>query len=280
MMSTHEVLEADPLRAGGNSTRPLACLAGRLLGRLSALALASSLLACSSGGTPQLPVTGDQPAKPPTTPVGKPSSSGAASGSNTPRSDPPGSDDDAAPELVSDALVGAAKRPRLQWKRYAAFEADLARAFELAPEELCSEFGAESCVRSVHLVPLGGHEPFVTGMLEPAAETLATTPTVVERIVLSVCNKRVELDRAAGAKDAKVFGQLDLDGQAPAADAPSVRALTTALYRRVLVRDPEPGELSIVSQLVVDDAGAQVSAADFAKLACFVVGTSSEFLFF
>jgi hypothetical protein len=36
----------------------------------------------------------------------------------------------------------------------------------------------------------------------------------------------------------------------------------------------------MVAELTVDDTGAPVAAADFAKLACFTVGTTTEFLFF
>ena len=175
--------------------------------------------------------------------------------------------------------VAASTSSNLQWKRYAAFEADLATALELTPENLCLEFGKEPCIRKVHLVPLGGHEPFETGMLAPAAEPLATTPTVVDRVVLNACGTRVELDQAAG-KEARVFKHFPLDAAAPAPDSEASRALVRELFRRLLVRNASAGELATVAALAVDDAGKAVPAAEFARLACFAIGTSTEFLFF
>lgn len=173
----------------------------------------------------------------------------------------------------------AAAPSDLQWKRYAAFESDLARALALPREELCRELGSEPCIRKVHLVPLGGNEPLFTGMYEPSAEPLATTPTVVDRVVLTACSNRVARDRAVGA-DALVFAAFPLDGAAPRPDDASARALVAALFRRLLARDPTDSELEVIAALAADRDGQPVSAAEFAKLACFAIGTSAEFLFF
>ena len=179
-----------------------------------------------------------------------------------------------------DAEYRVSTRSNLQWKRYAAVEADLAQALALPKDELCNEFGLESCIRKVHLVPLGGNDPFDTGLLEASAEPLATTSSAIDRILLSACSRRVELDREAGTDAAEVFTELDLDGDAPAASAAAVRDTVTTLYRRLLARDPDAHELPIVAALVVDEDGEPVSAADFATLACYAIGTTTEFLFF
>lgn len=175
------------------------------------------------------------------------------------------------------ARESVAPRSPLQWKRYATFEADLARALALPTDTMCLEFGKEPCIRKVHLVPLGGHEPFATGMLEPPAEPLATTPTVVDRVVLNACTNRVEQD-AAGA--AKVFTAFPLSGDAPAPSAGVTGTLITDLYRRLLARNPSAEERDAVASLAVSDAGKPIAAFDFAKLACFTIGTTTEFLFF
>jgi hypothetical protein len=175
--------------------------------------------------------------------------------------------------------ASASQHPNLQWKRYAAFEADLAQALELAPDELCKEFGQESCTRVVHLAPLGGHEPFKTGLLEPSAEPLATTPAVVDRIVLSACSKRAGRDRAAGAK-AKVFRAIDLGKAAPPPDSAETKTLVSELYRRFLARDPDEFELASVATLALDEEGKALGGDAFAALACFTIATSTEFLFF
>jgi hypothetical protein len=186
---------------------------------------------------------------------------------------------DAATGHHESADTTSTARTTLQWKRAGAFEADLSRALDLPRDSLCREFGTASCVHDVHLVPLGGSDPFSTGMFEPAAEPLASTPTVVERIVLSACAARVELDRKAGS-EASVFKQLSLDGDAPAPEHEETRALVTELFQRLLARDPGNAELATVAALARDDSGAAIAASDFAKLACFTIGSSAEFLFF
>ena len=176
--------------------------------------------------------------------------------------------------------IQASHRANLQWKRYAAFEADLAAGLSLPKETLCTELGRESCVRGVHLTPLGGHDPFASGLLEPSAEPLATTPTVVERVVLSACSARLELDKAGKRSEAKAFGAIELAQAAPAPSEPASRELVVSLYRKLLARDPDEAELGVVSGLSRDEDGKAVSAADFALSACVAVGTSTEFLFF
>lgn len=197
----------------------------------------------------------------------------------TPASDAAVPQRDASTGQHESAATSSSARATLQWKRAGAFEADLSRALDLPRDSLCREFGTASCVREVHLVPLGGSDPFSTGMFEPAAEPLASTPTVVERIVLSACTARVELDRKAGS-EASVFKQLPLDGAAPAPEDAKTRALVTDLFQRLLSRDPADAELATVAALARDDSGAAIAASDFAKLACFTVGSSAEFLFF
>jgi hypothetical protein len=168
----------------------------------------------------------------------------------------------------------------VQWKRHAALEQDLATALALDPENLCSELGRANCIRQVHLVPLGGNDPFDTGILQPTAEPLATTPAVVDRVLLSACGQRVALDRAAPAGQAVVFKALDLNGPAPAAEDPATSATITELYRRLLARNPTSEEVAIVAELTTQASGERLAAADFATLSCFAVGGSTEFLFY
>jgi hypothetical protein len=178
-----------------------------------------------------------------------------------------------------ESVDAVSQRPNLQWKRYSALEADLMQALELPADQLCNEFGIASCVNTVYLVSLGGNEPFQSGLLEPSAEPLATTPAAVDRLLLSACGRRTELDRAAGRNQAKVFRDLDLTGNAPAPDAEATKRTITELYHRLLAREPQAHELTTVASLVKSDSAA-VTASDFATLACFTIGTSSEFLFF
>lgn len=184
------------------------------------------------------------------------------------------------------ASAGAASEYRVsakhdvQWKRHAAFESDLALALELDPAALCTELGRASCIRQVHLMPLGGNDPFETGILVPTAEPLATTPAVVDRVLLSACSQRVALDQSAPGGQARVFGALDLSGPAPAPGDAAVAATITELYHRLLARDPSPAELGSVAELTRSAAGEPLAASDFATLSCFAIGSSTEFLFY
>lgn len=183
------------------------------------------------------------------------------------------------PSLPADE-VAASRRPNLQWKRAAAFENDLANALSLPKDGLCSELGKVSCVHGVHLAPLGSHDPFETGLLEPSGEPLATTPTVVDRIVLSACSARLMLDQDVPRSEAKLFGAIDLAQPAPPPSAAETQQLVGLLYQRLLARDADPQEIAAVSALAVDEQGQAVAARDFALTACFVIGTTTEALFF
>jgi hypothetical protein len=193
------------------------------------------------------------------------------------RSADPAQTDAPDPPPPAAEQIAASSHANLQWKRAATFESDLAAALELTAEELCSELGSESCTRVVHLAPLGGHDPFKSGLLEPAAEPLATTPAVVDRVVLSACTRRVELDRKA-ARRARVFRGFALDGPAPEPEA--AKQLITQLYRRLLARDPAGDELALLGKLTRGADDQPVPAREFATLACFTIATTTEFLFF
>jgi hypothetical protein len=191
------------------------------------------------------------------------------------------SDESPAPDGSAEAPdYRVSTKNDVQWKRYAAFESDLALALALDPASLCTELGQASCIRQVHLGPLGGNDPFDTGILLPTAEPLATTPAVVDRVLLSACGQRVALDRAAPAGQAAVFKELDLNGPAPEPGDARLTATITELYHRLLAREPSPGELGVVADLAVNGSGEPIAAADFTTLACFAIGSSTEFLFY
>lgn len=245
----------------------------RLLCR--SLVLSTLLVGCSSSSEPATKA-GTKAAQAESPSPHKSDSITAKPGSSSPKAKPPAMD---APGQETDIAAALYPASGLQWKRHAAIEADLSRALELPAEALCQEFGRQSCTRTVHLVPLGGNEPFNSGMFEPPAEPLATTPTVVDRVVLTACANRVSLDREAGDA-AQVFSQFSLAAEAPAPSDPAAQAMVTDLFQRLLGRDPEQDELELVATLARDDTDAPVAATDFAKLACYTVGTSAEFLFF
>jgi hypothetical protein len=230
------------------------------------------LAACSSNGTPE----SARPQSPAGAGVqggaggtasglgggGTASGLGAAGGTSDPGAET------AAPYRTS-------SRALVQWKRAAALEADLMGALQLTREQLCVELGGKSCIREVHLVPMGGNEPYESGLMKPSAEPLATTPSVVDRVLLSACSTRARLD---GEGAPQVFTALALNGPLPPADDPAIATTIRDLYRRLLARDPTPRELELVAGLAEGDGA--LSTRDFAALSCFTIGSSAEFLFF
>ncbi|HET6584945.1 MAG TPA: hypothetical protein VFG69_15925 [Nannocystaceae bacterium] len=165
-------------------------------------------------------------------------------------------------------------RARLLWKRNVALEQDIVRALELEPDEVCNELGTASCTREVHHVALGGAAPFSLGLHKPLPTPMLSTAVVVDRVVLSACSNRVAKDVEGPAV---VFTAIDLqDERAPAASDEAFAATVTALYRRFLVRDPTAPEIAAIGDLVEEPMTAQ----EFAILACYAVGSTTEFLFY
>lgn len=217
------------------------------------------LAACDAGAKPAAP---QAPALP-----GTPAVDG---GQSQPSQPPVDGADGAVPFATS-------KRETMLWKRHAALEADLMSALELERDDVCKELGERSCIRDIHVIALGGNDPFRSGINVPPSQPLSTTSTVIDRVLLSACSARARADKAGPAK---VFTELSLAGPAPAPDAPAVQATITSLFRRLLARDPTASEVAILQTLLdPGEADAPQSAEEFAVLACFAIGSSLEFLF-
>jgi len=178
------------------------------------------------------------------------------------------------PETVAENELTKSTRARLLWKRNVALEKDIVRALELAPDEVCNELGTASCTRDVHHVALGGAAPFSLGLHKALPTPMLSTAVVVDRVLLSACSNRVAKDALGPAV---VFTALDLqDERGPAAGGKAFDATVTALYRRFLARDPTEQELSVLGDL----AREPMTAQEFAILACYAVGSTTEFLFY
>lgn len=159
----------------------------------------------------------------------------------------------------------------LRWKRVGAFVADLGRALELEGDNLCMELGLLSC-EGLYRLPLGGSDPFGAAIYEAPAAPMNTTSVLAERVTLAACANRVALDQSGSPV---VFTQIDLGASSLSASDDGVTAQVDELYRRLLSRDPTDEERTVVASLADGNSG-----ADFAKLACFTIGTTTEFLFF
>jgi hypothetical protein len=168
----------------------------------------------------------------------------------------------------------------VQWKRTGAVLSDLGQALALDSTQVCQELGVISC-EVVHRVSLGGNDPFDRALYKPFTEPLGTTPLAAERVVMQACVKRVELDKASATP--AVWKNLDLNSADISANVGPDSGFykdTVELGRRLLGRDPSADEIAELAVLAKDEAGAPVPSAEVAKLVCFALGTSKEFLFF
>lgn len=161
----------------------------------------------------------------------------------------------------------------LVWKRYRAFEQGLMAGLELNKAELCMEAGQFSCVDKVHLTVLGGNEPYDNAQYERAEKPSVLTAVAVDRILLTACSKRVELDKAAASGEAVVFKHFPLDGQI--VNASQLESQVVDLYRRLLARDPSKMEVATA----VEFASQIPSAESLAVALCFAIGTTVENVF-
>ncbi len=175
-----------------------------------------------------------------------------------------------------EAAFKISTRPALVWKRRDALVLDLSRALGLPPERLCNELELAPCAQ-IHQVSLGANDPLLLGMYVPVGSPLATTPAVVDRMVLASC-----ASATASAQDGAnaLFASLDWGSATAPQEAEGQDAHTTELYRRFLSRDPTSQELTVARDLATDAAGQPLALEDYAKLSCYAVGSLTEFVMY
>jgi hypothetical protein len=170
--------------------------------------------------------------------------------------------------------LAASTKNQLRWKRAVAFENDIVAALSLDRAELCNELGLFRCTTDVHVVSLGGNDPFVKSQFEPLPAPAVTTPIATERVVLSGCTARVTLDAATTPV---LFTAIDFAAGSVNDDAAD--ATTNGLVRAFLARDATVDERRSIRALTVNDDGAATSPRDFAILSCMAIGTLTENIF-
>ena len=192
----------------------------------------------------------------------------------------PATDDTQAAASLAEMQVSV--KSDLRWVRARVFETRLGQALLLDESALCEELGIYSCVNDVHLVALGGNDPYEKALYEPMASPSATTPIAVERLVVSACVAAVEKEKGA----AQQFVFLDLDLNAESLDVlnpvenQAISDTIVSLYRRFHSRNPLPQEEVLARELLVDGDGNPVSASAFAQAACIAIGSTSEAVFY
>lgn len=170
--------------------------------------------------------------------------------------------------------AGESRRARVRFKGLTRLQNDLTRAMAIPAEELCTELGTSPCV-AVHRIALGGVMPYTRGIHEPLPLRSVSNAAAVDRLVLSACARRAELD-FAGAAPPVLFGDLT-DGAL--ADA-SVEKAARKLYNALLQRDESADERAELVAFAGEQRAKGTAPRDVAALACYAVGTSVEALFY
>jgi hypothetical protein len=184
-----------------------------------------------------------------------------ASGGEDPEA--PSPDAGAAPPEVD----VRSRAPALKRKTGAQLARDLSNALEIERASLCNELGRYDCVDEAHRIVLGGVAPYALRIDEPLPAPGVGSPIATDRLALSACGARARADFTGAPV---VFGAL-------ARGAPNGRReAVRALYDRLLGRDPDPAEFELLSSWTQPN----MTDEDFATLACFVLATSLEHLFY
>ena len=190
--------------------------------------------------------------------------------SPTPPADTGAAADDAAPSGYA-----AASRADLRMKRWRQLSLDLEGGLELTRAEVCREAGNFDCTR-LHTAQLGGTS-IDHALYEPITWWTVTTGLTFERVVLQACHNRLDKDRS-GESEPVVFVEMPLDSST-LTDA-QADAQATALWRRLLARDPAAWELTEARALHASAVSAGGDNGDWGVMLCFALATSTEHLLY
>lgn len=169
---------------------------------------------------------------------------------------------------------GESRKARVRFKGLTRLQNDLSQALSLPSQELCTELGTSACA-DVHRIALGGVMPYTRGIHEPLALRSVSNAAAVDRLVISACARRAELD-FSGASPPVLFGDL-VGGSF--ADAEAERA-AHKLYNALLRRDETPEERAEIVTFISQQKAKGTSPQDAAALVCYALGTSVEALFY
>jgi len=175
-----------------------------------------------------------------------------------------------------DEPLGLSHRESVHFKRQDVFANDIANALDLDRASLCLEFGELSCIDKVHHLALGGTDAYERNVYAPLSETSASTPIVVERVLLSACQQRAERDIDRGEQ--VIFSRLAAESNLAQQLKPSIESL----YQRALLRNPSSQELAVLTGLYreISELSPQKAQRDWAMAACYAVLSSVEFMFY
>lgn len=178
------------------------------------------------------------------------------------------------PEPVNSVDFGVSIKGDLKMKRWRQISRDLEAALLLPPEAVCNETGLYPCT-NLHAVPLGGIS-IDNGLFRAVDTVSVTTGLAFERFVLAACWERLRRD--SEEEETPLVFTIPMDETTLDTEAGSVQVVD--LYRRLLGRDPTTDETEAVLAIhpgIIDDGGRN---GEWATMACFAIGTTTEGLLY
>lgn len=189
----------------------------------------------------------------------------------------------AADSGVVDGGLAKSAKGNIRFKGDVRFTAELSQILQLGAPELCSELGMYPCTTYVHVVALGGVDPYGKGLFEAPPTPGVAAPVVVDRVVLSACAARVQKDLATPST-AVIFKSIPLtsDGKLVDSLGQPVRNAITELSRRAWLREVSVDELGELTDLAlqIQRTGVANPGVQWMQAACFAVLTSTEAVFY
>lgn len=182
------------------------------------------------------------------------------------------------PPPARQVTQSASKHPTVKFKGGERIANDLSQALGLEQNKMCLELGKFDCFKDAHLIVLGGVEPYKAAIMSPWELAPIIAPIAVDRVALSVCEKRAKADFADAGK-AIIFKDLATSNKA---DTEAMKNAVTTLYKRLLLRPPTADEQDALVKFwdKVQAKGGNKPLVTWATLTCFGIASSAEFLFY
>lgn len=197
-------------------------------------------------------------------------SSGSISGSNSTNTGTSGTSSGQAAVQTS--------QDKIRYKPQDVLMADYQTALSLDSASLCSEQDGTDCF-SEHKVALGALDAYKLGIYQRSDTATGTAAIAVERIALSGCLKRLQLDLNAGASAVLFKGlQFNQNGTLVDPHGSSTKNFITALFQTLIQRNPSSTDTTALLGLY--DQIAALNQANpgtvWAWMSCYAVLTSAE----
>ena len=177
----------------------------------------------------------------------------------------PGNENNPGENIIAEKST----RPDLKFKDYQRLSNDLALILNLPPTDVCNELGLYSCLNDIHKLVLKGTSPYDEGRYEPIERFTVSAPIALQRVALSACSTRVELDLSAPESSVLLKPEMTLDNR------------INNIYQLLLKRNPTNIEVEKLKNFEREVALiSEATLKDWTVGACLALLSSSEYLFY